>query len=275
MTDNTNASRGPEGLKGNKSLASHPEPGKLAAHPEPARIVGHTDADDATPVPAVTADVDEAPRGVRYGAAIILGLAFGIGCYLWFGTDNSSLPEATSAVKMAPTAEYFNQPGANAPIGESMVSVPDPFNSPYEPTLDAVGEVVMTSNVASANTSQAAKKAAEGTATTTKAATAAATTAPVVALFAYDSYEVPSSDALETLAANAAATGADVDINAYTDPNGRSSYNRKLSARRAQAVKQYLCEHGVDPSHIHTNACGATDAYSTDAQNRRAEISLR
>lgn len=266
---------GSDDLKGKKSLAAHPEQGKLAAHPEPARIAGPTD-DDNVDVPAVTADVDETPRGVRYGAAIILGLAFGVGCYLWFGTDNSSLPDATTtaAVKMAPTADYFNQPGANAPIGTSEIAVPDPFNSPYEPSLETADEVIMTSNVATAaNVDQAPKKAAATAATAT--GSAAASAEPVVYLFAYDSAEIPASDALDALAAQAAATGADVDIDAYTDPNGRSSYNDRLSARRADAVKQYLCTHGVDPGHIHTHACGATDAYSTDAQNRRAEISLR
>ncbi len=157
MTDSRNAPRGPESLQGNKNPATRPEPEKLAAYPEPACLAGHTDDDDASPVPAVTADVDETPRGVRYGAAIILGLAFGIGCHLWFGINNDNLPNASSAVKMAPTAEYFNQPGANDPIGTSEVLVPDPFNSPYEPSFEPTGEVTMTSNMANANTDQAAK----------------------------------------------------------------------------------------------------------------------
>lgn len=165
----TNASQGPDGLKGKKDTAATPGQEKAAAKPETAPSAGNPDAnDDPNTVPPVTADVDEAPRGVRYGAAIILALAFGVGCYMWIGDGDSSIVNSDARIKAAATEQYFNQPGANDPIGTSETPVPDPFNSPYEPSLDygngyydnapADNQVVMTSNVANeANVGQVPK----------------------------------------------------------------------------------------------------------------------
>lgn len=57
----------------------------------------------------------------------------------------------------------------------------------------------------------------------------------------------------------------------YTD-----AYNQKLGMRRAEAVKKYLTEHGIDSSRIETVSYGESRRVTTDpAQrhlNRRAEV---
>ena len=67
-------------------------------------------------------------------------------------------------------------------------------------------------------------------------------------------------------------------IKGYTDPRGSAQYNLKLSQRRADAVKTYLVQHGIDASRIETKAFGETHLLCTDMtatclqENRRVEI---
>jgi OmpA-OmpF porin, OOP family len=64
----------------------------------------------------------------------------------------------------------------------------------------------------------------------------------------------------------------------YTDSIGSDAYNEKLSQRRAEAVKQYLVQKGVDPSRIAVRGLGKTNPVATNAtaegraENRRVEI---
>ena len=109
---------------GTKSLKGHPENPKLNAHQESAQLRAHNDDDDII-VPAVTADVDETPGFVRYGAAILLGLAFGVGCYVWVDGVPSA-PQHKYTVKSAPTETYFTQMGLYDNPGLKG-TLPDPF----------------------------------------------------------------------------------------------------------------------------------------------------
>ncbi|MCM1311168.1 MAG: OmpA family protein [Bacteroides sp.] len=98
--------------------------------------------------------------------------------------------------------------------------------------------------------------------------------AAAVYLFPLDGSKIAEDAQLNKIAQEAKETGADVEINAYTDPSGSAAYNQKLSERRAQAVADYLAAHGVDPAHIHANGCGPTSDFATPAQDRRAEVHL-
>ncbi len=260
-----------------QKLSAHPESGRLTAHKEPQQLKAHDESDD--PVPATTADVDETPRYIQYSAAIILGLAFGVGCYvLADGGNNAPAAIAQAGPKVAPTAEFFNQDGAGDAIGASDTPIPNPFVSPFEPDFAPTGDYRMQSAPVAENT-PARNKAhkteyamAETQRQTATEATGAGTT--LVYLFAYDSSDIPETPQLSAIAKQAARNGRKVDVAAYTDSNGNAAYNQRLSQRRARAVADYLVAHGVDASKVTYHGEGPTDNYGNDMQDRRAEIHL-
>jgi OOP family OmpA-OmpF porin len=69
-----------------------------------------------------------------------------------------------------------------------------------------------------------------------------------------------------------------VDVSGHTDWIGTDAYNQALSERRANTVKDYLVQKGVDASHIRTFAYGESQPVAPNttpegrALNRRAEI---
>ena len=64
----------------------------------------------------------------------------------------------------------------------------------------------------------------------------------------------------------------------HTDDRGSASYNKKLSGRRANAVKIYLVSHGIAPSRLASNGYGferplvANDSDQNRALNRRVQF---
>lgn len=74
----------------------------------------------------------------------------------------------------------------------------------------------------------------------------------------------------------------DIDIVAegHTDSIGTAAYNLKLSQRRANAVRQYLIDHGVAANRIRTEGFGksrpvaSNDTAEGRAQNRRVELRI-
>lgn len=245
----TNDTNGPIGHTDQKKLNAHPREGILRAH---------SDADD-TIVPAVTADVDETPAFIRYGAAVLLGLAFGLACYLWEdGTPQA--PEAYSGIKPAPTASYFNQAGLydNSSVRGTL---PNPFVSPFEPSLAYYdnSEVLVggDNGVGAAGTEYVTVNPIGST---------------LVYLFKYDSTNVPENQELTAMAQYAKSHGMSLDVRAYTDEHGRAVYNQRLSERRAKAIGDYLIAHGVPASKVSVHGMGPTHAFANDAQDRRAEV---
>lgn len=71
-----------------------------------------------------------------------------------------------------------------------------------------------------------------------------------------------------------------IQIAGHTDSTGDADYNKDLSMRRANAVKNYLLEKGVDPSVMTTVGWGETKPVADNstragrAQNRRVEITI-
>ena len=69
-----------------------------------------------------------------------------------------------------------------------------------------------------------------------------------------------------------------VSIEGHTDSKGSAKYNKKLSVKRAIAVKDYLIQHGISESKISTKGFGETspefpnDTEIHRAQNRRANL---
>ncbi len=69
-----------------------------------------------------------------------------------------------------------------------------------------------------------------------------------------------------------------VEIRGYTDSQGNYSSNKKLSLRRAQSVKDYIVQRGVDPMRMSVRGFGSENPIATNrtadgrAQNRRIEF---
>lgn len=67
-------------------------------------------------------------------------------------------------------------------------------------------------------------------------------------------------------------------IQGHTDDKGDDNYNRKLSAQRADAVRDYLIANGVKGGRLNTTAYGesspiaSNDTEAGRAQNRRVEV---
>lgn len=103
------------------------------------------------------------------------------------------------------------------------------------------------------------------------------------ALFDLNSDEIkPEGKAeLDALAANMGSMNVErVDIAGHTDSSGSADYNKQLSMRRANAVKNYLIDKGVDPRIMTTVGWGEDKPIADNstkagrAANRRVEITL-
>jgi outer membrane protein OmpA-like peptidoglycan-associated protein len=74
--------------------------------------------------------------------------------------------------------------------------------------------------------------------------------------------------------------GIKVEINGYTDNTGDPAYNKSLSQRRADAVKDYLIEHGIDGFRVETmgygieNPIGDNETRIGRRLNRRTEFKI-
>ena len=74
--------------------------------------------------------------------------------------------------------------------------------------------------------------------------------------------------------------GYSIYVYGYTDDIGTQEYNLKLSERRAQAVRDYLLQAGLDPKIITTKGYGKSDprvpgdSAEARAKNRRVEVGL-
>ena len=187
------------------------------------------------------------------------------------------------------TYEYFNTPTAYYQA-DADGTVPDPFSSPFEVTGYTAEPEIVNAGMAMASyggettaygqtnaTGNAESQAGLTNVSASDAPAAAPAVAPVtvVYLFQYDSSDVPETASLTRIAEQATRSGVTLDVKAYTDEHGRPAYNQRLSERRAKAVADYLVEHGVPSSKIRVKGMGATDRFASDAQDRRAEVSLR
>ncbi len=72
-------------------------------------------------------------------------------------------------------------------------------------------------------------------------------------------------------------TDLKIGVQGFTDVKGPSEYNRKLAARRVDAVVRYLTEHGIDAQRILQSPIGeglAGDSVDVRKLNRRVELML-
>lgn len=86
---------------------------------------------------------------------------------------------------------------------------------------------------------------------------------------------VPLKDAARLLSDNPEVR---VEISGHTDDQGTDEYNKNLSLQRANAVKRWLVDHGVDASRMTTRGYGNTEPLAGNddeegrAKNRRIEF---
>jgi OOP family OmpA-OmpF porin len=71
-----------------------------------------------------------------------------------------------------------------------------------------------------------------------------------------------------------------IKVTGYTDSIGSVAYNKKLSLRRAEAVRKYLVSLGVDPNKMEVAGMGKSNPVASNktkegrAKNRRVEVVL-
>lgn len=71
-----------------------------------------------------------------------------------------------------------------------------------------------------------------------------------------------------------------IKITGYTDSIGSEAYNKKLSLRRADAVRNHLVKLGVDPNKMEVTGMGKSNPVASNktkagrAKNRRVEVVL-
>jgi OOP family OmpA-OmpF porin len=74
--------------------------------------------------------------------------------------------------------------------------------------------------------------------------------------------------------------GINVEVVGHTDSRGRAAYNLDLSQRRADSVKAYLIEQGIDADRIRTDGQGETNPVASNdtaegrQDNRRVELTI-
>jgi peptidoglycan-associated lipoprotein len=104
-----------------------------------------------------------------------------------------------------------------------------------------------------------------------------------IVFFEYDSYEI-TPDAAELLRLKAAVLNANpnvrIRIEGHADQRGSTEYNLALGQRRAEAVRVFLADYGVDVSRFATTSYGkerplmeGDDEYAF-SRNRRAEFAV-
>lgn len=239
-----------------KEIEAYKEPEELPAY-DPAKD-GGAPAD----VPPVLANTDSTPKGIAVGAAVLLGLAFGLGCWVWCDGEGMDQPLPQDVISYQAAQSKTSDMG-----------LPTPF-ALYGLDYTTTGGSGI-NGVKRISQSQVVKPVVVPVAAASKAQTPVAVQVagqPLVYLFNYGQAGVPENSELTALAEKAGRDGSTLDIRAYTDERGNAACNRRLSEKRAKAVAAYLEAHGVPASQIKVKGMGPTHAYANDAQDRRAEV---
>jgi outer membrane protein OmpA-like peptidoglycan-associated protein len=100
-------------------------------------------------------------------------------------------------------------------------------------------------------------------------------------LFEYDRSTLAAEETLKLDSLIHRIEGANpmhVRVEGHTDSKGSAKYNKNLSIKRAQAARNYLVQHGIQPSRISIKGFGEdlplvpNDTEEHRAKNRRADL---
>lgn len=87
---------------------------------------------------------------------------------------------------------------------------------------------------------------------------------------------VAQLEQLESALKSSALSNSRFLVAGHTDGSGNAEYNRQLSRRRAESVKQFLVSHGVEAERLQTAGFGKDQLLTPDEPgnplNRRVEI---
>lgn len=239
-------------------LGEHPEAHRLSEYPAPGSLPAHDDVKSAAAplmgeVPATT-DAQEA-RGVFRGAgwvALALLAIMVAAALIW-------RPRLHNDAAVMAGTDIRDVPSYSVAEVDGIIEI------------DSIVELTGTVSRQVSGKAAAAARAARAAATAQGAATPSAV---VVYLFNTDNSEVPETASLTAVARQVAKTGKTVVVKAFTDETGNPAYNRRLSEKRARAIGDYMIAHGVPASKVKAKGYGPTHAYATNAQDRRAEVTV-
>lgn len=100
--------------------------------------------------------------------------------------------------------------------------------------------------------------------------------------FEFDSAKVgptdkPTMQVLANCMIDGPLAGKKIQLIGRTDPRGSEEYNEELGLERAERVKKYLVDRGIDANRVETTSLGKQDASPAPkdwASDRRVEIRL-
>lgn len=219
---------------------------------------------DSEPVVAASSGFNGGSILAAIGAILLAGIVFFL-AQSWYSGDGAKNTAYATPAKTG-KVEYSQAP-ANASGNYVIV----------KKTVKKVvpsGDNTTASATANASTTVNASATANAGMTTSGTANGTAVSPVVLCLFPVNGDAIQENNALNNLAKQAVAKDADVLVTGYADVTGNPAYNQKLSQRRATAISDYLIAHGVAPSHIKTVAKGQTQAFATNALDRRVEVKL-
>lgn len=118
-------------------------------------------------------------------------------------------------------------------------------------------------------------QAKEGTTTKEEATTNEGRQQPLPTIyFAFNSTRIAQDEEpklRQMLATMQEHADVSVHIDGWCDTSGNKAVNSRISACRAQAVKEWLVRHGIAPTRITTKGCGSDYNQSDAARARRAD----
>lgn len=96
----------------------------------------------------------------------------------------------------------------------------------------------------------------------------------ITCFFAFDSDRVELGAELSDFVMQVKNSSSMVCISSYADSTGDEQYNQVLSQRRAESLLRVLTSLGLPSERIQIKACGETEQFGSQENNRRADLTI-